>query len=87
MYRNEVEALKVLHGFTNNVIESRRNELLSKNSTELNAEENSGIKRKKALLDILLQSSVDGAPLTNQDIREEVDTFMFEGKKRKSTVF
>lgn len=32
-----------------------------------------------ALLDILLQSTVDDQPLANEDIREEVDTFMFAG--------
>lgn len=81
MYRNEAKALKVLHGFTNSVIEARRNELLTINNstTEDNSGEGVGIKRKKALLDILLEASVDGAPLTNQDIREEVDTFMFRG--------
>lgn len=38
-----------------------------------------GMKKKMVLLDVLLQSTIDGKPLTNEDIREEVDTFMFEG--------
>lgn len=77
--RIEEKALKVLHEFTDKVIVQRRDELIS-NSKDLNVDvDGIGIKRKMAFLDVLLQSNIDGKPLTNMDIREEVDTFMFEG--------
>lgn len=86
--RKQEAALKILHGFTDRVIVARRNELMKKTEllkfyekgTAVEDETNDvGIKKKMALLDVLLQSNIDGKPLSNMDIREEVDTFMFEG--------
>jgi len=81
MYRRELKALKTLHGFTNSVIIGRRNELLSiakHNRSAQNDELETGIKKKTAFLDVLLQATIDGKPLSDKDIREEVDTFMYE---------
>ncbi|KAI8115393.1 Cytochrome P450 4d1 [Lucilia cuprina] len=84
--REEKKALAILHGFTEKIIVQRREELLKAqdNVTETH-EDDIGTKRKMAFLDILLQSEIDGKPLSNLDIREEVDTFMFEGHDTTSS--
>lgn len=78
MYRQEQRVLKTLHDFTKSVIVSRKQELAAADMKSAVDENDMGIKKKTAFLDLLLQSTVEGQPLSNEDIREEVDTFMFE---------
>ncbi|XP_050306332.1 uncharacterized protein LOC126743338 [Anthonomus grandis grandis] len=82
-YKRQQKILKILHGFTNSVIEKRKKELESKKSIKREEVDSFGRKRKKALLDLLLESTDNG--LTEDDIREEVDTFMFAGHDTTSS--
>ncbi|CAG9824977.1 unnamed protein product [Phaedon cochleariae] len=75
----EKRAVKQLHDVTYAVIDSRR-ERLEKSGGKAGEEvDEFGRKRRLAFLDVLLRSTSEGRPLSRDDIREEVDTFMFEG--------
>ncbi|NWX17662.1 CP4V2 protein, partial [Aegotheles bennettii] len=81
--REHERSLKILHNFTDTVIAEKAAELENtkqgKCDTDGNCEEN-GSKKRKAFLDMLLCATDDeGNKLSYRDIREEVDTFMFEG--------
>jgi cytochrome P450 family 4 len=80
--KRQAELIRILQGFTNDVIVSRRAELNRKKKLGIeqkNNDDDIGAKKKMAFLDVLLESTINGEPLTNMDIQEEVDTFMFEG--------
>ncbi|KAG4074187.1 hypothetical protein HA402_016215 [Bradysia odoriphaga] len=85
LYKQQTNGLKVIHAFTDRVIQERRQKLLaqrnkSSNSVDMATRSNSvDMPTSKTFLDILLEGNVDGKPLSNSDIREEVDTFMLEG--------
>uniref|UniRef100_UPI003B5C7B35 uncharacterized LOC119834290 n=1 Tax=Zerene cesonia TaxID=33412 RepID=UPI003B5C7B35 len=75
----EAKALVNLHAFTNRVIRERKTYLEDKNELGISeSDENTSTKGRLAMLDLLLQCEKEGSIDLN-GIREEVDTFMFEG--------
>jgi len=69
--------LKTLQDFTNEIIAKR---IEARNAgAESISQEDEFSRKKMAFLDTLLSSTVDGRPLTSQELYEEVSTFMFEG--------
>lgn len=82
-YRIEQKALRVLHNLSNSVIKSRKEDF---NDQKLRQMDDFGRKKRfNALLDILLmESKKEDAPLTDDELRQEVDTFMFAVSKKRN---
>ncbi|CAK1549418.1 unnamed protein product [Leptosia nina] len=77
--RREAKAVLNLHNFTDNVIKERKTNL-----EDTRTETANDGKGKLAMLDLLLQNERDGK-IDLLGIREEVDTFMFEGHDTTAT--
>lgn len=78
-YKQLRELVVTLHNFTDSVIKKRREELARNGEVPKDEEEDNGSKKKAVFLNLLLQVRDEGGvPLSDEDIREEVDTFMFE---------
>ncbi|XP_049535219.1 probable cytochrome P450 4d14 isoform X1 [Anopheles darlingi] len=81
--RRQDELVKVVHDFAHRVISERKNQLQDERERQLTDQKLEEIdvygKRRMTLLDLLLNVTIDGKPLSDSDIREEVDTFMFAG--------
>ncbi|XP_001658816.2 cytochrome P450 4c3 [Aedes aegypti] len=86
-YKRQSECLKILHGFSENVIKQRR---LQRDASLANKHDEDpsieiGRKRQLAFLDLLLEATQDGQPLSDRDIRDEVDTFILGGHDTTAT--
>lgn len=79
--KKQDECAKIMHEFTTKIICDRRAKLSEEKAVNLEDldDDDVGLKKKMCLLDVLLQSTVDGQSLSNADIQEEVDTFTFAG--------
>lgn len=79
LYKKEKSALDIVLKHSRSVINRRKSMLASNPRAEDDVDESLGIKKKHTFMDVLLKGRINGDPLTEEDIREEVDTFMFEG--------
>nr|CAD7432281.1 unnamed protein product [Timema monikensis] len=74
------KTLRTLHGFTEKVIKERRAEYkeAAKKHGSFPDQLNNTNKKRLTFLDLLIEVSEQEGILSNKEIREEVDTFMFE---------
>ncbi|XP_047369372.1 cytochrome P450 4c3-like isoform X2 [Vespa velutina] len=79
--REHDHALKVIHSFVDKIIAERKQEWINNQ----NDDSDKPMKKHRALLDLLLEISKDGTILTDTNIRDEVNTFMFAGHDTTAT--
>ncbi|XP_044737445.1 probable cytochrome P450 4s3 [Chrysoperla carnea] len=82
------KALQILKESTDKLIRKRRDDLIkeSENKSDENQDDSFGTKKRLAFLDLMLQArNMDGTPLTNEQISDEVSTFTFAGHDTTST--
>lgn len=80
--RHQVD-IRFMHSFTMNVIRERKSKILAqmeRNGKEQNPENYENKRKRLAFMDLLIEQHLKSPKdFTEVNIREEVDTFMFEG--------
>lgn len=83
--REFTKALNIIHNFIRQVISERKNEMMEDHDDIRNIDEENDeniymqSKKKNALLTLLLQHHFNEGDITEEEIKEEVNTFMFAG--------
>jgi len=77
----------LLHNFTKTVIQHKKRRIYEEDDTseDVNGSSYVGTRKKRAFLDLLLLAAKEGADLSDENIQNEVDTFMAAGSDTTST--
>lgn len=87
--RDQKKHIRVMHEFASQIIEKRRDYLIQQQNSAATIDDNGPTSnnagndddakpsKKMVFLDVLLQATIDGKPLSNDEIIEETNTFMF----------
>lgn len=70
--------IRTLQNFTANVIIERKKNFSEETHSTPESDDGLPHKKRLAMLDLLLSAKTEGFSITDDGIREEVDTFMFE---------
>lgn len=76
--RDLKDSLKIIHGQCDKIIEQRKKEIEQENEHAINVDD-TGVKKREAFLTLLLKSQRSGSGFTDQDIQDEVNSFIFGG--------
>uniref|UniRef100_A0A6E8V9L6 Cytochrome P450 n=1 Tax=Anopheles coluzzii TaxID=1518534 RepID=A0A6E8V9L6_ANOCL len=79
--KEQERLLQIIHGLTRKVVREKKSSQGSMLRDDLddNDENDIGEKRRLAFLDLMIETANNGANISDEEIKEEVDTIMFEG--------